>query len=440
MSDEYSLIRPVDTVLSGPAASVLAGKAMTDSENYIIVDMGGTSTDISVVSGGKPVRDENGIRIGGWQTSVRGIKVAPFNLGGDSAIRLKRNGEPALFPRRVKPMCAAASDWPEILPELERIVNKKHCNTFPLHEFFYLAQDPEDLSLFNEEERKLIEYVRSGPKSMESLDTACIDIYALNTERLESEGIIMRCGLTPTDFMHIKGDFLRYDTRASVLAARFMLLNMGKEDTEENVRKLADEAYELVQFRMYQDIIDLSLQQMYPLEFKDGPGSQMSLIISEAWQNRNTVSAGILGEKFFSGYTLIGIGAPTHLFLPEAAKALGADYLLAENAEVANAIGALYARVGSTARVNITERYSPEVGGFFYIVHDPEGSYRIEEKGEALRRARKAAEKAAEKEARARGATGHIVTDSHIEQMDTFDKWGVRAVLARVAVAEAHAL
>ncbi len=440
MSDEYSLIRPVDTVLSGPAASVLAGKAMTDSENYIIVDMGGTSTDISVVSGGKPVRDENGIRIGGWQTSVRGIKVAPFNLGGDSAIRLKRNGEPALFPRRVKPMCAAASDWPEILPELERIVNKKHCNTFPLHEFFYLAQDPEDLSLFNEEERKLIEYVRSGPKSMESLDTACIDIYALNTERLESEGIIMRCGLTPTDFMHIKGDFLRYDTRASVLAARFMLLNMGKEDTEENVRKLADEAYELVQFRMYQDIIDLSLQQMYPLEFKDGPGSQMSLIISEAWKNRNAASAGILGEKFFSGYTLIGIGAPTHLFLPEAAKALGADYLLAENAEVANAIGALYARVGSTARVNITERYSPEVGGFFYIVHDPEGSYRIEEKGEALRRARKAAEKAAEKEARARGATGHIVTDSHIEQMDTFDKWGVRAVLARVAVAEAHAL
>ncbi|MBQ2311484.1 MAG: hydantoinase/oxoprolinase family protein, partial [Firmicutes bacterium] len=65
MSDEYSLIRPVDTVLSGPAASVLAGKAMTDSENYIIVDMGGTSTDISVVSSGKPVRDENGIRIGG---------------------------------------------------------------------------------------------------------------------------------------------------------------------------------------------------------------------------------------------------------------------------------------------------------------------------------------------------------------------------------------
>ena len=441
MSDEYSLIRPVDTILSGPAASVLAGKAVTNSENYIIVDMGGTSTDISVVSGGKPVRDENGIRIGGWQTSVRGIKAVPFNLGGDSAIRLERNAKPALFPRRVKPLCAAASEWPEIIPELERIVNKKHFNPFPMHEFFYLAKDPEDLSLFSEEERKLIEYVRSGPKSLESLgDKANIDIYALDSERLESEGIIMRCGLTPTDFMHIKGDFLRYDTRASVLAARYMLLNMRQEDTEENVRKLADTAYELVQFRMYQDIIDLTLRQMYPQEFRDGPGAQVSLLISESWKNRNSGSSGILGEKFFSGYTLIGIGAPTHLFLPEAAKALNADYLLAENAEVANAIGALYAKVSSTARVNITERYSPEVGGFFYIVHDPEGSYRIEEKGEALRRARKAAEKAAEKEARARGATGYIVTDSHIEQMDTFDKWGVRAVLARVAVAEAHAL
>ena len=440
MSDEYSLIRPVDTILSGPAASVLAGKAVTNSQNYIIVDMGGTSTDVSVVSGGKPVRDENGIQIGGWQTSVRGIKVAPFNLGGDSAVRLQRNGLPALFPRRVKPMCAAASEWPEVLTELERIVAKKHFNTFPLHEFFYLAQDPEVLSLFNSEERKLIEYVRSGPKSLESLDSAQIDIYALNTERLESEGIIMRCGLTPTDFMHIKGDFLRYDARASVLAAKFMLLNMGREDTQENVLKLADEAYELVELKMYQDIIDLSLRHMHPAEFKAGPDSQVSLLINEAWKHRNSGSAGILGEKFFSGYTLIGIGAPTHLFLPEAAKALGAEYLLAENAEVANAIGALYAKVGSTARVNITERYSPEVGGFFYIVHDPEGSYRVEEKGEALRRARKAAEKAAEKEARARGASGYIVTDSHIEQMDTFDKWGVRAVLARVAVAEAHAL
>ena len=440
MSDEYSLIRPVDTVLSGPAASVLAGKAVTTSDNYIIVDMGGTSTDVSIVSGGKPVRDEGGINVGGWQTSVRGIKVAPFNLGGDSAIRLQRNGTPALFPRRVKPMCAAASDWPEIIPELERILRKKHFNIFPLHEFFFLAREPEDMGLFNKEERKLIEYVRSGPKILESLADAGIDIYALNSERLESEGIIMRCGLTPTDFMHIKGDFLRYDTRASVLAARYMLLNMKLEDTEENVRKLADQVYELVESRMYQDIIDLSLKQTHPEVFRNGLDAQTSFLIEQSWKNRNASTAGILGERFFSGYTLVGIGAPTHLFLPEAAKALGAEYVLAENAEVANAIGALYAKVSSTARVNITERYSPEIGGFFYIVHDPEGSYRVEQKSEALRLARKAAEKAAEKEARARGAEGHIVTDSHIEQMDTFDKWGVRAVLARVAVAEAHML
>ena len=441
MSEEYSLIRPVDTVLSGPAASVLAGKAVTNSENYIIVDMGGTSTDVSIVSGGKPVRDENGINVGGWQTSVRGIKVAPFNLGGDSAVRLEKNGRPALYPRRVKPMCAAASDWPEIIPELERLLRKKHFNIFPLHEFFFLAKEPEDISLFNSEERKLIDYVRSGPKSLESLDEgAGIDLYSLNSERLESEGIIMRCGLTPTDFMHIKGDFVRYDTRASVLAARFMLLNMRLEDTEENIAKLADEVYGLVEFKMYQDIIDLSLRQTHPEAFRNGPDEQVSFLVKNAWENRNSRTAGILGEKFFSGYTLIGIGAPTHLFLPEAANALGAEYILAENAEVANAIGALYAKVSSTARVNITERYSPEIGGFFYIVHAPDGSFRVEQKSEALRLARKAAEKAAEAEARARGAEGHIVTDSHIEQMDTFDKWGVRAVLARVAVAEAHML
>ncbi|MBR5731414.1 MAG: hypothetical protein IKX89_05665, partial [Firmicutes bacterium] len=380
-------------------------------------------------------------KIGAWRTSVRGIKVYPFNLGGDSTMRIDRM-KLRLYPRRALPMCAAAVRWPDvIIPALERLIRSKHYNPFPLHEFFFLAKEPEDLSLYTEKEKKLIDHVRSGPKILERLlPDADIDIYGLDSERLESEGIIMRCGLTPTDFMHIKGDFLRYDKKASELAARYMLQYLGRDETRKELLRLADEAYERVEAKMFSDIIEMGLRQAHPSFFKGEPDAQLRYLIDDAWNNRNSKEDRILGTSFFSGYTLIGIGAPTHLFLPEAAKALGADYILPENAEVANAIGALNAKISSTARVNITARFSPDLGASMFIVNDPDGSFVAEDLKDAVKKAKKAAEKAAKKEAIARGATGKIVVSSHIEQLDTQDSVGVKVTMGRCAVAEAHSL
>ncbi|MBQ8975767.1 MAG: hypothetical protein IJ072_08625, partial [Oscillospiraceae bacterium] len=243
MSSEHTLIRPVETILSGPAASVLAGKSFSDSENYIIVDMGGTSTDVSVVTGGKPVTADDGIKVAQWPTYVRGIQVSPFNLGGDSAIRLSK-GRLELYPRRVKSLCSAASQWPEIKTQLKQLIRSHHYNNnFPLHEFFYLVREPEDMSHYNENEKRLIDHVRGGPRILERLyDDAGIDLYHLDSERLEAEGVVMRCGMTPTDFMHIKGEYLEYDAEASVLAAKYMLMALEKEGTDAQVMELAEEA------------------------------------------------------------------------------------------------------------------------------------------------------------------------------------------------------
>jgi N-methylhydantoinase A/oxoprolinase/acetone carboxylase beta subunit len=113
MSANLSLSRPVETILSGPAASVLAGRNAAGDEDYLIIDMGGTTTDVSVVSHHKPVMADSGIRIGGWRTHVKGVFVDTFALGGDSAVRLKGD-QVSIFPRRVKPICSAATRWPEI--------------------------------------------------------------------------------------------------------------------------------------------------------------------------------------------------------------------------------------------------------------------------------------------------------------------------------------
>ena len=438
MSKELTLSRPVETMLCGPAASVLAGKSFADSSNYIIIDMGGTSTDVSVVTGGKPVMSKDGIRLAGWATSVKGIKVSPYNLGGDSAVRLESK-QPKLFPRRNRSVCSAALEFPQIKKDLERLIIKDHYNPHPLHEFFYLVKEPDLSKHYSMQELRLIDACRKGPLMLHDLDEKTgIDVYSLDSERLETEGVLLRIGLTPTDFMHIKGDYLEYDREASMLAARYMLKSMGRPATEAEALLLADEVYELVEEKMYENIVSICLERSYEREFKEGISEQTGFLIKQAWKNRNTgTKAGLLAGAYATEYTLIGIGAPTHLFLPEVAKALGAPYILPENAEVANAIGALKAELAATVEIHITERFSNDLGRFFYIVHAPSGSTRLETREEAVDLAKKEGEAAALAEARARGARGNIRVSSWEHQKVIRAKGGERVNFGLSVFAEA---
>jgi N-methylhydantoinase A/oxoprolinase/acetone carboxylase beta subunit len=133
---------------------------------------------------------------------------------------------------------------------------------------------------------------------------------------------------------------------------------------------------------------------------------------------------------------LIGIGAPTHVFLPVVAKALGTECILPENAEVANALGALKADIDAVARVEIAKALSSE-GRTYYIVHAPTGSTRFDSLDEAQETAKAAAEAAATAEARARGALGELAVSTTIDRHTTLSKWGSAVELGCTAVSEA---
>ena len=121
MSTDATRLKPVETILSGPSASILAGKAFTTEPDYMVVDMGGTTTDVSMVRGGKTVNVGQGIRVGGWRTSVEGVFVDTFALGGDSTMRLEK-GVLKVFPRRAIPLCTASARWPQIRPMLQEVL------------------------------------------------------------------------------------------------------------------------------------------------------------------------------------------------------------------------------------------------------------------------------------------------------------------------------
>ena len=88
-----SKIRPIESIYSGPAASILA--ALTQNEptaSSIIVDIGGTTTDIGLVLSGIPLLSSKGAQIGPYSTLVRTLGVRSIPVGGDSAIHATDQG------------------------------------------------------------------------------------------------------------------------------------------------------------------------------------------------------------------------------------------------------------------------------------------------------------------------------------------------------------
>jgi len=118
MSEELARIRPVETILSGPAASVTGAQALAGQPESLIVDIGGTTSDIAIVHKGRPNRT-SGIQIGAWKTQVAGVHIDTIALGGDTVVRYTKNSRLELGTRKVTPLCIAAARWPGVVPQLQ---------------------------------------------------------------------------------------------------------------------------------------------------------------------------------------------------------------------------------------------------------------------------------------------------------------------------------
>ena len=116
---EKVALRPIETVLSGPAASLVGASWLCGRKDFIMSDMGGTTTDIGVLVSGRPQVAEQGAEVGGWRTMVKAIDVKTIGLGGDSEIAIGLNGKIEVGPQRVAPISLLASRYPEVVAMLE---------------------------------------------------------------------------------------------------------------------------------------------------------------------------------------------------------------------------------------------------------------------------------------------------------------------------------
>ena len=433
MVERLAKSRPVETILSGPAASVIGCRALTDCENALIVDMGGTTTDISILRGGAP-QMTGGIRIGGWRTQVSGVFIDTFGLGGDTRLVIA-DRQLALDTRRVEPLCVAAAKWPQVRRELEALISQPRTHTRPLHEFLYLVHAPARPERYTDAERRLMDALAEGPICVGG---SAMDMYRLDSERLEKEGVVMRCGLTPTDIMHVRGDYDAFDAETARLAARYFLRVLPDlEDDEEGMAALCDRVYTLVEKRLFENIARVFIESTYPEIYKGGLDEQTRALIHRKWARRDEKEDdGFFSLKLDASAALVGIGAPIHLFLPAVARALGVRCVIPEHSGVANAIGAAAADVTARSSVEIRSGFGAD-GRFSYSIHAADRMERFEDREEALEAARAAAQALAVQEARRRGAMGALNVTVEADERSGVDRYGAAIDLGTTVTATA---
>jgi N-methylhydantoinase A/oxoprolinase/acetone carboxylase beta subunit len=112
MSLEASMEAPGQTILSGPAASVMGSLLFAPDEvDTLVLDIGGTTTDMAVLVHRVPLMEPLGGEIGGYRTLIRSLKTESIGLGGDSAVRV-REGQIRIGPGRLGPAMAYGGPAP----------------------------------------------------------------------------------------------------------------------------------------------------------------------------------------------------------------------------------------------------------------------------------------------------------------------------------------
>lgn len=363
-----ALQRPVGTVLSGPAASVLGACALSGLQNAIIADMGGTTTDIAVVRNGRPELGFDGAMIGQWRPMVEAVKVYAIGLGGDSEVRFLGGEGLSIGPRRVVPLSLLAHDNPHILAILERR-QKETPHIGQLRFALRLQCDEEVLARLPEDERRAWERLENGPIDVERTSLEDRNL-SRALARLERKGLAIYSGFTPSDAAHVLGMSNHWNADAAIFGARIWARQMrhlyglgtwAPGDAQAPARQVVDRVIDTI----CQKLIEAGLNDAG--QMNEGNANKIaSLLTAMALTRPSSADSGqnaVFNLQFSPFVPLVAVGAPAASYYPEVARGLGVRLIMPRFAEVANAVGAVLGQVSQ--RVHIT--VSQPVKGVFRV-------------------------------------------------------------------------
>jgi N-methylhydantoinase A/oxoprolinase/acetone carboxylase beta subunit len=335
MSLEVARERPVETILSGPAASLMGGKALANLDDCIVVDVGGTSTDIAYLEGGFPRLDMEGAMVGEWRTRVKAIDMWTCGLGGDSLVSLAEDGDLLIGPNRVVPLATAATMKADFKQRLLAAQDST----------FYVV-GKSDLTNLTASERKVYEFIAAqGPSSLfEAMDGVPeVVLVSDNIRSLVKRGNVQRTGLTPTDVMHIKGDYVSGDVEASRIGLQILAQKMDIEPD-----KLAERILTRVVTRIGEEIIKKAMADLVgPM-----PASKQAEAMLHAAAGEKTFPR--LSLRATLDRPIVGIGAPASILVGPLATRMDAQVVIPQNHDVGNAVGAVCSEITESISIEIS--------------------------------------------------------------------------------------
>jgi N-methylhydantoinase A/oxoprolinase/acetone carboxylase beta subunit len=411
MSESVARLRPIETLLSGPAASIYGATYCAKVKDALVLDMGGTTTDIALLSDEVPKVNNEGAVVGGWATRVKAAEINTYGIGGDSYIQVDKDKNLSIGPQRVWPLAVAASKYPNLVEELSSQLKSGNFDLYfgQAADCYILVQPSVSVEL-TETEAEAIRLLKIQPHTMRFLaDKMGLEIFRIDLRRLVEMGIVDKASLTPTDIVHANGCYTKWNKEASILGAKMIAHKMRK-----GYQDFLDLAMDAVVNKIALTIIQSTVNfEDKHFNIKDEIGA-MYLVNKILQPNEKDIMSCSLDFNL----PLIAIGAPVQAYLPEVAKKLGLKLNIPPNAEIANAIGAASGNVVELVQVLI----QPDGDERFYF-HAPWERKTFEEYGEAVEYALAEASKKAAEQAEKSGAVEY---ELNTNQEETFiEGWNI---------------
>jgi N-methylhydantoinase A/oxoprolinase/acetone carboxylase beta subunit len=358
--------RPIETILSGPAASIVGARWMTGVDHALVSDIGGTTTDVALIKGGKPQIDPAGARVGPYRTMVEAVAMRTTGLGGDSEVHFQSEGLQGgvtLGPRRVLPISLIAVDAPDVVhaaldAQLRSVAPGEHDARFVRA---VAGQTKEGLGT---RELTLLERIGNQVHPLGDIIRSRVELGAL--KRLVERGQIQIAGVTPSDASHVLGRVMEWDTGAARKALRlFGRRRTGAGDV------LSNSEDDIAQMIIDQLTHQTALALLETAFAEEDPGFDVApdiLARHVLMQRGMSGHQGLVRLNTGLAVDVVGLGASAPSYYPAVGERLCTRMILPEHAGVANAIGAVVGRVTMRESGTVT---SPSEGK--YRVHLADG-------------------------------------------------------------------
>jgi N-methylhydantoinase A/oxoprolinase/acetone carboxylase beta subunit len=406
MRADVALEYPVETILSGPAASVVGAGFLTGIGDFVVSDMGGTTTDIAVVSNGRPAIRAEGALVGGWRTMVEAVDVRTSGLGGDSEVLFDRQMRIKVGPRKAMPLSLLAHTFPRTLEELRCLAELSHLPEFAT-QFAFRNPDRDAPAHLSATEKRVWEALAREPRQVSAIVRNGSGLEALR--RLADAGLATIAGFTPSDAMHVLGRQEGWSREAAECGARILAI----EERNGRAASAAVSATEMCE-RTHEHVVRETVRVLLAAALANDPGLEASAagfgLLGERLME--AVCAGrrfsnLLGASLGLARPLVAIGAPVGAYYPEVALRLSSPLSIPTHASVCNAVGAVAGVVSQTIEILVNQ---PTFKVF--RVHDPAGSRDYPEPEPALEHAHRISRLLALDAARRAGAQDpHVDTE-----------------------------